>query len=384
VALHAPGTDAVAEFDVASAGVMSEGVLAAMTAHLSRERVLGGYPAAAEAVGVITQARSRLATLAGMPGAGVEFVGNGTEAVRALVEAWPLTPGEAVLVPRSEFLSNRLALDRLVARRGATVVELAEGGDGRLDTATLEESVREHPAGLVVISQVASQRGVVQPLGDLLGVAAAAGVPVVVDVCQSLGHLPAVAGAAAVAGTSRKWLHGPRGVGFVVVAQQWRRHLAGPPTLHSHIGAGGDVRADPDVALFEPGEAPVAARVGLAAAVAELVAAGPAAVTDRLAALGPALRGLLLERVPGLPLGEPVDEPSAIVTIRTTEPGQARAVVAALGEDGLRANVVPAGRALDVDADIARLAPAPWVTPEHLERAAKSVRRAYAGQPARA
>src|SRR3954454_7952244 len=116
---------------------MSEGVLAAMTAHLTRERVLGAYPAAAEAAGVITEARSRLAALAAMPGARVGFVANGTEAVRALVEAWPLTPGEAVLVPRSEFLSNRLALERLVARRGTTVVELAEGAGGRVRTPAL-------------------------------------------------------------------------------------------------------------------------------------------------------------------------------------------------------------------------------------------------------
>ena len=53
--------------------------------------------AAAEAQEVLDEARSRLAALAGMPGSPVEFVGNGSEAVRGLVEAWPLTPGETVL-----------------------------------------------------------------------------------------------------------------------------------------------------------------------------------------------------------------------------------------------------------------------------------------------
>ncbi len=380
MALHAPDTDGVVELDVAAAGVMSEGVLAATVAHLGRERTLGAYVAAAEAQEVLDEARSRLAALAGMPGSPVEFVGNGSEAVRGLVEAWPLTPGETVLAPRSEFLTNRLALDRLTARRGTGVVELAEDGAGRLDPAAVEEALRDHRVGLVVVSHVPSQRGVVQPLGELIAVSAAAGVPVVVDACQSLGHVPAVPGAAAVAGTSRKWLHGPRGVGFAVVGAQWRPHLAGPPTLHSHAGQGADVRADPDVSVLEPREAAVAARVGLAAAVAELVAAGPDAVATRLAGLGVALRHLLLERVPALPLGEPVDEPSAIVTIGAAGPGRARQVVAALAAQGLRAGVVPAGRALDVPVDVVRLSPAPWVTHEHLERAADVVAAALSSR----
>ena len=44
--------------------------------------------------------------------------------------------------PRSEFLTNRLALDRLTARRGTGVVELAEDGAGRLDPAAVEEALR--------------------------------------------------------------------------------------------------------------------------------------------------------------------------------------------------------------------------------------------------
>ena len=156
--------------------------------------------------------------------------------------------------------------------------------------------------------------------------------------------------------------------------------LAGPPTLHSHAGQGADVRADPEISVLEPREAAVAARVGLAAAVAELVAAGPDAVSARLAGLGVALRRLLLDRVPSLPLGEPADEPSAIVTIGAAGPGRARQVVAALAAQGLRAGVVPAGRALDVPVDVVRLSPAPWVTHEHLERAADVVAAALSSR----
>jgi len=381
VALHTPAGIDVLELDVAKASIVSEGVLAAMVAHLELERRAGGYEAARQAAPALETARHRLAHLARIPGARVEFVGNGSDAVRMLVEAWPLEPGDAVLVPRSEFLSNRLAVQRLAGVRGIHVVELAEDGTGRLDPATVETALRGRRVGLVVLSHVASQRGVVQPVGEVLEITAAAGVPVLVDVCQSLGHVPAVPAAAAVAGTSRKWLHGPRGVGFVAVDPAWWERLDAPATLHSHLGTGTDVRADPAVSLFEAPEAPVAGRVGLATAVGELLEAGPEQVAATLAGKGRRLREVLAERAAGLPLGEPVEEPSAIVTIHPCEDGVATAVVAALDAAGVRAGVVPAGRAVDTTRAVVRLAPAPWVADDGLVRAAEVVAAALSAVP---
>jgi pyridoxal 5-phosphate dependent beta-lyase len=379
MALRTPDGIDVLELDVAKASIVSDGVLGAMVGHLELERRAGGYQAAGQAAPVLETARHRLAHLARMPGARVEFVGNGSDAVRLLVDAWPLASGDTVLVLRSEFLSNRLALDRLARLRGIEVVELAEDATGRLDPATVETALRGRRVGLVVLSHVPSQRGVVQPVGDVLGIAAAAGVPVLVDVCQSLGHVPSVPGAAAVAGTSRKWLHGPRGVGVVAVDPAWWERLDAPATLHSHVGDGAEVRADPSLALFEAPEAPVAARVGLATAVGELLEAGPEDVTATLAAKGRRLRELLAERVPGLPLGEPVEEPSAIVTIHPCEDGVAASVVRALDAAGVRAGVVPAGRAVDTTRDVVRLAPAPWVPDDALELVADVVAGAWPG-----
>jgi cysteine desulfurase / selenocysteine lyase len=161
MALRTPDGIDVLELDVAKASIVSDAVLAAMVAHLELERRAGGYQAAAQAAPDLETARHRVAHLARMPGARVEFVGNGSDAVRLLVEAWPLAPGEAVLVLRSEFLSNRLALERLARVRGIEVVELAEDAMGRLDPTTLETALRGRRVGLVVLSHVPSQRGVV-------------------------------------------------------------------------------------------------------------------------------------------------------------------------------------------------------------------------------
>jgi hypothetical protein len=61
------------------------------------------------------------------------------------------------------------------------------------------------------------------------------------------------------------------------------------------------------------------------------------------------------------------------VTIRPQKDGVAAAIVAALDAAGVRAGVVPAGRAVDTTRDVVRLAPAPWVPDGGLERAADVV-----------
>lgn len=356
--------------DVARSSIMSATTVAAMVAHLREEQRLGGYEAFAEAGTTLRRARLRLAKLTGMDGERVELVCNGTLAMRGLLEAWPFAPGDRVAVPRSEFASNRLALEVLAPRRGLRLVELPADGFGRLDLEASEGLLRRAPVAAIVISHVQSQRGIVQPLADLIAVASRFEVPVLVDGCQAIGHVPGVAGAAAVTGTSRKWLHGPRGVGFVIVADAWRQRLIGAPTLQSHRAVGGTPRADPVKGLFEPDEGPIAAWVGLAAALEQLEAATTDRVTGRLAVAGPTLRRSLAEAAPHLDLGEPTEEPTAIVTIVLRDGAHGTELLRGLARAGIRAGLVPAGRALDSASAVLRLSPAPWVTDADLSRTA--------------
>jgi hercynylcysteine S-oxide lyase len=69
---------------------------------------------------------------------------------------------------------------------------------------------------------------------------------------------------------------------------------------------------------YEQDEANYAARVGLATAAQEHQALGPPYVYARLAGIGRAARGLL-NGVAGWQVAEPVDEPTAIVTLRPPE-----------------------------------------------------------------
>jgi pyridoxal 5-phosphate dependent beta-lyase len=96
------------------------------------------------------------------------------------------------------------------------------------------------------------------------------------------------------------------------------------PELYDDGGAGTD-----HARWYESHDAHVAGRVGLVLAVGEHLAAGPDRVRQRLAALGRATRERLDGRG-GWSVVEPVDEPTAITTLRAPAGVDVRATAARL------------------------------------------------------
>ncbi|NUP03123.1 MAG: aminotransferase class V-fold PLP-dependent enzyme, partial [Nonomuraea sp.] len=321
--------------DAAGCNVPSDRVLAAVVEHLRQEREQGGYAA----VPGFAAPKEALAALLGADGGDVAFLGSGTAAMAALLGGWRLPPGARVGITRSEYGSTLMLLRRLAAERGWTLVDLPADDHARLDLDALAAALVTG-LDLVTLPHLASHRGTVQPAAEIGRLCRDAGVPLVLDVCQSLGHVDvAGVGATAYVGTSRKWLAGPRGVGFLIVPGLTDAMDAAVPTLTGHTwpppppvsgppvsgsgaadslpGVACDEGAEPlpGVVRYESGEAAVAARVGFGVAVLEHHALSPAEVHAHLAGLGAAARHALDGRG-GWRVIEPYDEPSAIVTLR--------------------------------------------------------------------
>ncbi|MFI6600576.1 ergothioneine biosynthesis PLP-dependent enzyme EgtE [Nonomuraea sp. NPDC050536] len=350
--------------DAAGCNVPSDRVLDAVVAHLRLERERGGYVAVPD----LTAARSALAALVGAGSEDVAFLESGTAAMAALLGGWRLAPGSRVGVTRSEYGSTLMLLRRLAW----DLVELPVDGDARLDLGGLRA---ELAAGLdlVIVSHLGSHRGVVQPAREIGTLCRTAGVPFVLDVCQSLGHVEVRgAGASAYVGTSRKWLAGPRGVGFLIVPGLAADMDAAAPTLGGHAWDGpGPLVPLPGAARYETSEGAIAARIGLGVAALEHHALGSSAVHAHLADLGRTARRLL-DGVGGWRVAEPLDEPSALVTLNpppgdTPEKAAARAAAASL-----LVNVVPTARApLDLREPVLRVSPPPGTPLETLDALAR-------------
>lgn len=342
-------TDRV-HLDVAAAGRVSQAVLDAQVAHLRAEAELGAYVAEVAARPAVDAGRAALGAMLGLAGTDVLLTDGGATAFAVLLAAWPLERGARIGTLPSEYGGNARVLSHLAATRGWELVTLPVDRLGRLAGV---------PDGLDLLTfpQIPSQRGILQPVEEVL----ATGVPLVLDVAQALGQIAVPTGAAAYVGTSRKWLCGPRGVGFGVVDPAWHDRLADPPTL-------GGLEED-DLRRFDSTEPHVAGRVGLALAARTWT---PALLP--VVQAGAAAARVLLHDAGGWQVVEPVAEATGSTTLAhaSADPFATRL---ALLEEGFVVSAVPTTRAEDVAVPVLRVSTAAWVTPAALEALADALER---------
>jgi pyridoxal 5-phosphate dependent beta-lyase len=263
--------------DSAACSRQSSRALDAAAHHARHEAELGGYVAEAASDDLLQQGRSVLGGLVGMAAADVAFVESAQAALVALLTGWRLPAGSRVACLPGEYAPNVAQLRTYGLRPEPLPVD----GSGRADLDGIARLLATDPPSFVHLVHIGSHRGLLQPAAEVAALCREAGVPLVLDAAQSLGHADVDLGADVVYSTSRKWLAGPRGVGMLFVRPSIAAELT--PVLPEPEGV-------PPMRAFESGEAHVAGRVGLVVAVGDLLAAGPDRVRERLAALGPATR----------------------------------------------------------------------------------------------
>jgi pyridoxal 5-phosphate dependent beta-lyase len=341
----------VTHLDAAAAGRVSQAALAAQLEHLRQEAAVGGYVAEAAAEPALHDGRRALARFVGLGPTDVAFSDGAGTSFAVLLAAWPLPDGARIGTVGSEYGGNARVLRALAAARGWRLVPLPTDAVGH---------VTDLPDGLdlVTFPHVPSQLGVAQPVEQVRD----SGVPLLLDVAQSLGQTPVPAGCAAYVGTSRKWLCGPRGVGFAVVSPTWQQQLSEPPTLAPAMVSG--------VRRWESLEAHVAGRLGLAVAAQEWTPE----LSDVVAGLAAHARRVL-DGIGGWTVLEPADEPTGITTLRPpagVDPVQVRG---ALLHEGFVVSAVPTSRADDMTTPVLRVSTPAWVTAGDLDALADALLR---------
>ncbi len=122
----------------------------------------------------------------------VIFTRNGTEGINLLAQSYVrprVKPGAKVVVSRMEHHANIVPWQMLREAMGLTldVVELTPEGELRLDE--LEARIDDDTV-LVSLPWVSNVLGTVNPVHRIVEMAHAKGVPVLLDACQAIQHLP--------------------------------------------------------------------------------------------------------------------------------------------------------------------------------------------------
>jgi selenocysteine lyase/cysteine desulfurase len=304
-----PGTGACVHLNSAGASLVPTAVLDAVQGHLRREAEIGGYEAADEAAGRIEQVYADLAAILGAAPANLALVESATRGVELALGAIPFRPGDRIVTSRCDYPSNQIMYMAMGERFGVETVLAGDLPEGGIDPASVRALAADPRCKLVSLTWVPTNSGLVQAAQEVGDVCAAAGVPFLVDACQCIGQLPIDVGRLRcdfLTASARKFLRGPRGIGFLYVsaaALERGLHPLMPDTRGATWTEPRAYRLADGARRFEQWELPYALVLGMGAAARYAAAVGDAgfrrawrlaaALRTRLAALP---RARLLDR----------------------------------------------------------------------------------------
>ncbi|HEY3098421.1 MAG TPA: aminotransferase class V-fold PLP-dependent enzyme [Methylomirabilota bacterium] len=377
-----PGCAEVSHFNNAGASLPPAPVLDAHLDYLRREALIGGYEAQEEAQVRLDAVYAAAAQLVGGSGPDeIALFENATRAFDMALYAVPLEAGDVILTSTAEYHSMFVTyLHR--ARRGVRVEVVPSDATGQLDVSALRKRIDEH-VRLIAMTHMPTNGGLVQPAEAVGEVAREAGVFFLLDATQTIGQIPLDVrrlGCHALAGTSRKYLRGPRGVGVLWVAREWIERLE-PPLMEGHAAEW--VEPDryiirPDAKRFEVWESNVGARLGFGAAIGYAQALGLERIWARVQMLAETLRARLSE-VPGVRVHDLGAVRGGIVSFTVRDVDAAR-VKSVLRTALINVTVSPArGTLLDMRArglrEVVRASVHYYNTDEELDRLVAEVAR---------
>jgi selenocysteine lyase/cysteine desulfurase len=143
---------------------------------------------------VLNRSRSEVAKLIGASMEEVALCTGGTEALYALITNYrPLKAGDAVIIADVDYDEMQYAMAYLEESRGARLIRMSipEPSTDANILAAYDRVLRDTPrAKLLLLTHLSNRNGLVPPVKEIIALAKARGVDVVLDSAQAVGHLP--------------------------------------------------------------------------------------------------------------------------------------------------------------------------------------------------
>ncbi len=286
-------------FNNAGASLQPRPVVARVIEHLRLEEQVGGYEAADRVAHELAGVYGSVARLLHCAPEEIALQENATRAWDMAFYSLRFAPGDRIVTAANEYASNYIAFLQVAQRTGAEISVVESDAAGEVDLEALRKLLDDR-VKLIALTHVPTNGGLVQPAARVGELARAAGIPFLLDACQSAGQMDLdvdALGCDMLSATGRKYLRGPRGTGFLYVRKALLAQMD-PPTLDLHAAtwvAQGKFEVRSDAKKFETWESAAATRLGLGVAIEYALALGLNKIERRVQYLAALLREQLAQ-----------------------------------------------------------------------------------------
>ncbi|MHB1132331.1 MAG: aminotransferase class V-fold PLP-dependent enzyme [Chloroflexota bacterium] len=323
-------------------------------------------------------ARARVAAFLGADADELAFTRNATDGVNLVAQGLDWREGDEVVISDEEHPAMDHPWHYLAARGGPRLRTFAVAPDPEQTLTNLRAALGPRTR-LIACSHVSCISGTRLPAAAICDLARGRGILSFLDGAQAVGQFRVdvrALGCDFYTGNGHKWLHGPKGTGFLYLRRELLDAVA--PVFvgagsFEHAGAPNELRPVASAKRYEYGTRGYGAYAALPAAIDYLAGLGWDAVEARLAALAGYLKEKL-RRLPGVTLLGPAGwaQSSALVSFSITGycPEQAQTLLWERYRVRARAFV---------DRPLVRLSPAYFNNQADLDAALAAVRQMAAG-----
>lgn len=214
----------------------------------------------------------------------IVFTRGTTESINLIAHGFGdafVQPGDEILITQMEHHSNLVPWQKLCETRGAVLKVIPVDDNGRLVLEALDV-LMTGKTRLLALTYVSNALGIVNPVQQIIGMAHARNVPVMVDAAQAVQHMPLDVQAldCDFLVFSGHKMYAETGIGVLYGKERW---LEAMPPYQLGGGMIRKVRLEKTTYAelpfkFEAGTGNIAAAISLAAAIDYLQHIGPASV----------------------------------------------------------------------------------------------------------